>query len=262
MTEWYYVEDGEKVGPISQEEVEKLISEGHIQEETYLWTKGYDNWEKLADISELSHLCQNTESLDDMGFPPVIEDAITKEFSWEELGNNDKIIMIKVGIDRGGKETEYGPYTLKELQKAFGENRINEKTLVFVKGMKEWVFLSDIPIYSTYFGVPEIQVEEIDRRKNTRKPFVARMFFHDTNELFEGVCRDISTGGMQVLVSDAPFKSGDEITMNVHPDNDSYNFVASGLVVRMLESNQGFAIRFISLNSEAETAINSYLQTN
>jgi hypothetical protein len=261
MAEWYYVDSGERVGPITQDEVEKLVVDGVLDADSYVWTKGYENWEKLGEVEELSYIYA-TEEAADTGLPPVIGDEGPKEFSWEDLGNHDKVIMIKVGIDRGGKETEYGPYTLIELQKAFGENRINEKTLVFINGMNEWIFLSDSPIFEKFFGSPQIKIEDIDRRKNSRKPFVARMFFHDTNELFEGVCRDISTGGMQVLVSGAPFNVGDEITLNVHPDNDSYSFVASGSVVRKLDADQGFALRFKNLSGEAEAAIDSYVKSN
>jgi hypothetical protein len=33
-----------------------------------------------------------------------------------------------------------------------------------------------------------------------RKPFIARIFFNNDKKFFEGICRDISVGGMQVLV--------------------------------------------------------------
>lgn len=269
MNTWYYVDGSERVGPVDESKLESLVKSGHLTEESYVWKKGFTNWTKLKDVSELSHLLvvdeEEIPSFEVSGndFPPIIDQGgSAPSFTFENLGPKDKVISIKIGIDRGGSEVEYGPYTLEELKKAFHENRINEKTLCFIPGMKEWIFLSDIPKFKELFGVTPPMVSDVDRRRNSRRPFVARMFLHDSRELLEGVCRDISIGGMQILVSDFPYDLGDEISLNVHPDNDLYNFVATGLLVRKLEGNQGFAIRFVNLSDEAEKAIYSYLNNN
>lgn len=47
--------------------------------------------------------------------------------------------------------------------------------------------------------------------------------------------------------------------MNVHPDNSDYHFVARGKVVRILDGDQGFSLRFSGLNDEAKNAINDYI---
>ena len=73
------------------------------------------------------------------------------------------------------------------------------------------------------------------------------------------LCRDISVGGLQVLVSSFPGNIGDDVTMNVHPDNSDYNFVASGKIVRLLEGGQGFSLRFLDLSPEAEQSIRTYI---
>lgn len=268
MSTWYYVDGTEKVGPLEEVKIHELLKNGTLNEESYVWTKGFENWIKVKDVQELVVVLQSSHENEDIpdidpldGFPPIIDNTPSnvKTFSFDNLSENDKVISIKVGIDRGASETEYGPYTIKELKKAFNENRINEKTLFYIPGMKEWIFLSDMPKFKEIFGAAPPVITDIERRRNTRKPFVARMFFHDSKVLFEGVCRDISVGGMQILVAQAPFSLGDEINLNVHPDNDAYNFVATALVVRRLAADQGFAIRFVNLSSEAENAINSYL---
>ena len=88
------------------------------------------------------------------------------------------------------------------------------------------------------------------------------MFFHNESVVYEGICRDISVGGLQVLVDGFPGNIGDEISLNVHPENTDYNFVASGKVVRILEGDQGFSLRFIQLSDEATNAIEDYLSKN
>lgn len=264
MTKWYYVENGERVGPVEENELQALVENGGLASDGYVWKKGFENWTKLEEVEELAHLLekptQMPPAMNDM--PPVIDESEVKSFSWEELSATDKVISIKIGLDRGGEQIEYGPYTLNELKKAYDENRINDKTLVYIPGMKEWIFLAETPVYENVFGGLPPAIDDVEKRRDIRKPFVARMFFHDSKEVFEGVCRDISVGGMQILVSDFPCDIGDEVTLNVHPDNDNYHFVATGLVVRRLEANQGFALRFVDLSNEAERAISSYVETN
>ena len=107
-----------------------------------------------------------------------------------------------------------------------------------------------------------IKEKEDDRRKNKRKPFVARMFYHNDSIVYEGICRDISIGGLQVLVDGFPGKIGDDISLNVHPENTEHSFVAGGKIVRILEGDQGFSLRFMNLSEEARDSIEAYLEKN
>ena len=265
MSDWYYVEGSERIGPRSLAEMEELILSKHLNEESFVWTGGFDNWARLGDVDELATFLKNDlpPAIDEM--PPIIDNVEAVTYTWETLKADDKVINIKIGLDRGGEEMEYGPYTVGEIRRAFSQKRINAKTLAFIPGDHEWQFLSDISIFSDLFSDAENNSVEIidqstkEKRRSLRKPFIAKMFVHDQNILLEGVCRDISTGGLQVLVSNSPFQIGEEITLNVHPDNSDYHFVANGLVVRSLEANQGFALRFVDLDSEAENAITTYL---
>ncbi|PIK16480.1 GYF domain-containing protein [Halobacteriovorax sp. JY17] len=252
MTSWYYVEGKDRVGPVEEPKLRELLQSGALDSESYIWTKGFDNWKKFHEVEELGHL---------LG-AEVLEEAPSQSssFNWKGISKSEKIFMIKIGIDRGTQEVEYGPYDLDELVQAFSEKRINEKTLIYVPGqMKEWIFLADVPIYESLFNTMPPVIDEIDRRKNLRKPFVARMFFHDHEDFFEGVCRDISIGGLQILVSNFPGSVGEEVSMNVHPDNSDYCFTAKGEIVRLLDGGQGFSLRFIELNNEAKSSIESYV---
>ena len=125
--------------------------------------------------------------------------------------------------------------------------------------MSTWVLLGDFERFDEIAGGLPPQITPEDRRINVRKPFVARLFFHDNSQVYEGVCRDISVGGLQILVSDFPCEIGDNVSMNVHPDNSNYHFTASGRVVRKLEGNAGFSLRFDGLNQEAQEAIQNYI---
>ena len=251
MNTWYYVQGSDRVGPVNESTIADLLKSGTLNEESYVWTKGFENWAKVNTVKELSTYLhveeESTSSVEGFGI------------DWSQIAKDEKVFMIKIGLDRGTKEVEYGPYSMEELKRAFDEKRINDKTFVFIQGMESWVFLAELPIYQTIFSSMPPVIEEIDRRNNTRKPFVARLLFHDDAVVYEGVCRDISIGGMQVLVSSFPGKIGDVISMNVHPENTKYNFVAKAEVVRILDGSQGFSLRFIDIGEDASVSIQNYL---
>ncbi|MCK5882820.1 MAG: DUF4339 domain-containing protein [Bacteriovoracaceae bacterium] len=248
---WYYVENNDRVGPITAEELMGYINDGKLTEKSYVWKKGFDNWKRASEVEEFQVVPEDDLKLE---IPEKIE-----EIDWESVSNSDRIFMVRIGTDRGGQETEYGPFSLAMLKKLFDENRINGKTYIYGKGMINWSFLADIPIFESLFAELPPMIEDDDRRSNIRRPFVAKMFFHDNSQLFEGVCRDVSTGGVQIMVSGVPVKVGEEISLNVHPDNSDYNFVARGKVVRILDGDQGFSLRFVNLNEEARNSIIDYV---
>ncbi|TNF03664.1 MAG: DUF4339 domain-containing protein [Deltaproteobacteria bacterium] len=265
---WYYVDGSERVGPVAKSEIEGLFEVGKLNSESYVWTKGYDNWKKIAEVDEFSSLGSGSEDedTDDDIIAPVemkVERAeverSNENFDFTSIDPDEKRITIKIGLDRGGSEAEYGPFSLNQLKQAFKEKRINAKTLIYTSGMKDWTFLADLPLYQELFEEMPPVIGETERRSNTRKPFIARMFFHDQNDVFEGVCRDISVGGLQILVSGFPGNVGDTVNLNVHPDNSDYCFVASGKVVRLLDGGQGFSLRFTDISDEAKKSISEYI---
>jgi hypothetical protein len=271
---WYYVQGSERVGPVDKDKLSQLFSAGELNEDSYVWKKGFDNWKFLKDVEELSDVMNppETSAVDAeedfeketdpfMQIPPLSKSS-NDSFNWDNISEEDPVISIKIGLDRGGHETEYGPFTINQLRKALSENRINEKTFIFTPGLDDWMFFGDTPIYQKITGGLPPTIEDHDRRINKRRPFIARLFFHDNEQVYEGICRDISVGGLQLLVSDCPVQVGDEVNLNVHPDNSDYHFVARGKVVRTLDGERGFSLRFEDLNEEAVNSIHQYIQSS
>lgn len=249
---WYYVENGERRGPMDLTDLQSLVKNKTLSEDDFIWTKGMENWQKVKDVSEFRDAFHAPSSQDG---PSLSEE----ELVLQKLSNNENSIFIKIGADRGGANIEYGPYSLEIIKKLFKENRINGKTFVFLQGMKDWKMLADFDDYSEIFkGVPPVIAEE-ERRASKRKPFVARMLFESEQQVYVGICRDVSVGGMQVLVDHFPTSIGHKISINVHPENTEHHFVASGEVVRHLDGGHGFSFRFLELKSEAKEAIEKYL---
>ena len=255
--DWYYVEGEKRIGPIKEEQLIKKIKDGSLGSDNFVWKKGFDNWKKVKDVNELSSIDEESSEI-----PTIVKSTSKRDIDWESIKENEKVFLIKIGIDRGGEEVEYGPYSLNILKKAASEGRINGKTLIFVSGMNSWEFISELPIYEEIFEDQKEDLSGEDRRRNTRKPFVARMFYHNDSIVYEGICRDISIGGLQVLVDGFPGKIGDDISLNVHPENTEHSFVAGGKIVRILEGDQGFSLRFMNLSEEAKGSIEAYLEKN
>lgn len=253
---WYYVKDGARQGPVSLGELQQLVSKGNITGQDYVWCRQFENWKRVKEVSELAAEPQRPAS----PTPNRSEEQSSQTTKLSKTPEAQKAWFIRIGPDRGETATDYGPFDRATLKKLYEENRINGKTLVYGPGLSAWIPLADIEDYQEVFSDMPPVIDESERRRFIRRPFVARMLIHDKNNVYEGVCRDISVGGMQVLVSDFPSRVGDDITINVHPDNTDYHFVSSGKIVRALEANQGFSFRFSDLSPEAKNAIETYLQ--
>lgn len=262
---WYYVFSGERQGPVEKDEIISLCLNGTLGDEDYVWKKGFENWVKIVDAQEIkSQIMKASEpeptpvqapaSIGE-AFPEPIEDA---PVDLAKYSPKEKSFFIKTGSDRGREEIEYGPFSLELLKRLYDENRINGKTYVFCKEMKNWELLGDMNGFEDVFEDAPPVIKDEDRRAFRRKPFIARMFIENENRVFEGICRDISIGGMQVLVDHFPVEVGKRVSINAHPENSEYHFTASGEIVRKLEGGLGFSFRFINLNEEAVQAINSY----
>ncbi len=241
--QWYYVENKERVGPVSQPELMKLIESNILGPEHFVWAKGYENWKKIKDVETLQ------------------VKKVSNKISLKSLSDDDKRIYIRTGADRGGGvATDYGPFSLNLIKNLYKENRINGKTLIYFQGLTNWTYLADMSDFQEIFQELPPSIEQVDRRSAQRKPFIARLLVSDQKGVFEGICRDVSIGGMQVLVANFPAKLGDKISLNVHPENTDYHFAASGTIVRILEGSQGFSFRFATLSTEAKKAIESYIE--
>lgn len=277
MSQWYYVQGRERVGPVEEEEIVTLIKNQELTEDSFVWRRGFQDWQKLHTIDELSiHLTDDDQFEEDttkeISIPideiskinETTQDRITRPgFDWALVDKDELRFHIKVGLDRGmSVETEYGPYSLNQLIRAYQENRINHKTFLFCEGMDNWMFVADIPVYESLFNKLPPEIPDHERRQTIRRPFVARLLFHDGEQVYEGICRDVSVGGLQVLVANAPVKVGEKIKMNVHPDNSDYHFTAMGTIVRCLDGNQGFSMRFEELSEGAVETITNYVTTH
>ncbi len=53
MTQWYYANEGQQIGPIEEPEFKNLIAAGGITPETQVWTEGFEQWVPAGEIEGL-----------------------------------------------------------------------------------------------------------------------------------------------------------------------------------------------------------------
>lgn len=193
MVSWYYVEGTERVGPVSFEALETLYKDEKIGFDTYVWKKGFANWERLKNVNELTHL-QNKDyvksevvveetseeaedglidiSLDENDVGLTVEAnyqndtvAEVEPISWLKINKNESKFFILIGNDRIKTPKEvFGPYSVTELLEAYHQKRINGKTLVFTQGFDSWQALAAIPYFKDELGFSALTLP-IDSRK-------------------------------------------------------------------------------------------------
>ncbi len=144
MISWYYVLGSERIGPVNEKVLQELFKNEALGLESYIWRKGFTNWEKLKDVNELD-LSKNIFKSDVKESSP----EIILKFDWTSIDENEQSFFIKIGLDRKYQieKNLYGPYSLKELRESLDEKRINKKTLIFSAGMSGWIEIGNTPLF-------------------------------------------------------------------------------------------------------------------
>jgi hypothetical protein len=160
MNSWYYVQGTERMGPVDEKALKQLFTEGIIQNDSYVWTKGFANWERLHRVKELKYFIDTVENILEVKQSPQID----FNFDWEKINFHDEIFYILIGNDRHNEEDILGPYSLKELYGAFIQKRINEKTLVYTPGMVYWERLGAISTIRNLWKIGSDEVSLFEQR--------------------------------------------------------------------------------------------------
>lgn len=148
MVNWYYVRGSERVGPVSVEVLRDLFTRQELNLESYVWRKGFQNWERLKDVAEL----------DLSGKAPAVEEEIKTEeksspelefkLDWAKIRDDEELFFVKIGSDRKNyiDAENFGPFTIEELREAKDEKRINDKTLIYAPGLPGWIEAGETPL--------------------------------------------------------------------------------------------------------------------
>ncbi len=176
MISWYYVQGSERVGPVSEEALKELFLKEEINLESYVWRKGFQNWERIKDVNELNMEAPVDLPVSNLAIvEPVVEKdfevvaepmvqvvkqpkpkstvqeespEIFLNFNWNSHKEKEELFFIKIGHDRKihSNSKYFGPYSIHELREAILENRINNHSLIFSPGMPGWIEVGETPL--------------------------------------------------------------------------------------------------------------------
>lgn len=69
---WYYVLNGQQMGPVPKEEFDRLVAAGTISNSTLVWSDGMDNWKAYGEVR---------------GGTPALTAAVTRSTSADPVGD-------------------------------------------------------------------------------------------------------------------------------------------------------------------------------
>ncbi len=255
MINWYYVQGSERVGPVGVEILKNLFLKGELNLESYIWRKGFQNWERLKDVSELDFSSteikaqvkedEKTEIVEEINSP-----EISFSFDWNKIRDEEELFFIKIGSDRKNKiETNlYGPYSLSELKEAITEKRINNSTLIFAAGMPGWIEIGKTPLE------PKNSKLNVDNVIDQ-----APLFLVVNNEPLPIIALIEHAGIKKVtLLGAGPFQAGHDVICSLYSGS---SLKAKNLKLNIEEFNtkeQKAICRVIDMNDKAKKVIQEY----
>ncbi len=108
--EWFYVKDGEQAGPATAVEVEQHYAAGVIEDETYIWREGMNDWLRFREVPEFGHVAprQPVELPDEANEGNAFKDGMAGvTFSSEEPAAGEKTTPA---VARGNGHADLGGF--------------------------------------------------------------------------------------------------------------------------------------------------------
>lgn len=235
--EWYLASGDQSVGPLSAAEILTQLQAGRIGLAHYVWANGMADWKRIFEVPAFRALVPQTPD-NKRPEPPISTAVIEEKKDWFVFAQG----------------TQYGPFTVQEVKNLLTSKRINPSDHAWKDGLTQWESIAQLNEFST---------RAVERRVGPRKIFLAKVVFADGDGVRVGTCRDLSIGGMQVLIDlDAP-APGKNLSLNISPPDlkkpTFEAFTAKGRVVRVLEDGRGFSFRFESMNDRSQKILQSLI---
>jgi hypothetical protein len=250
---WFTVVNARPVGPLSSKEIVQRIQAHEMNFASHVWKEGFSGWTRLYDVIDFKPLLPAEPGANLIA---EIQKASTASPPPLAPAQKQELRTWYIYLD----EANYGPVSESEVLSLIQAGRVGPATFVWQKGFADWQPAKDIPNWAQALGGGAAAAKPMmDKRSAPRKPFEAKILLTDGKEVGWAICRDISVGGMQVLMDHSPGPAGTALRLNVNPHGNIPAFACEGVVVRILEDGRGFSFRFKGLSAEARNAIEKYI---
>lgn len=254
--EWFSAGSGIPEGPLSPKDIVDRVQSGKFNLATHLWKEGMTGWQRLYEISKFRSLLPPEPSPDLISQIQEKTKKVTPPPIPSKPKDEPRIWYVYL------EETQYGPFSDTEIQSLMDASRVTAETYVWKKGFADWELAEKMSFFGKRADAPVAAPKlPADKRGAPRKPFEARIILTDGREVGWAICRDISIGGMQLLMDHMPGEVGAVLKMNVTSNMTNIpSFAVEGTIVRVLDDGRGFSFRFQNLPDDAKTAITKYIQ--
>lgn len=233
---WHVFSGETWIGPYSVFEIHEKIIRNEITWVHYIWKKGEPCSKRICDVS-----------LFQASLPQQPTSQPVSKCVWY----------------LHDKHSQMGPYSVDEVHHFYTITRIDSTCYVWKNGMANWERLDKISEFQFFLKKKShlSQSTQKERRCSLRRPLIAKIIIAQDESVLIGMCRDISVGGVQVLLAESPGKVGTKLKMNISSSGGSEGiepFVAVGVIVRILTDDRGFSFRFEKISDQAQNAIRAY----
>lgn len=168
--QWYYVANGQRQGPISQAEFERLVADGTIKGETLVWREGMREWQPYSTVAptpvgagaaitdangEETQVC----AVSGKRYP--VREMIQYDGKWISAEHRDEYFQrMREGVAQPGVSAMPGPYGYGGFWRRFVAYMIDAIILGVVNQIL--IFLVFAVFGMTYtFGGPRIQPGQV-----------------------------------------------------------------------------------------------------
>lgn len=248
---WYTVVNSRPAGPLSAKEIVQRIQSGELGFASHVWKEGFNGWTRIYDVIDFKPLLPAEPSASVIAEIQKSTQASPPPLSPKQ---KEELRTWYVYLD----ETNYGPISDREVDMLIQSGRVSGATYMWQKGFPDWQQASTIPAWQKQVSGGKSE-KKADKRSAPRKPFETKVILTDGKEVGWALCRDISVGGMQVLMDRAPGPVGTQLKLNVNTRGNVQGFTCEGTIVRILEDGRGFSFRFTHLSADAKSAIEKYI---
>jgi len=249
MVNWYYVRGSERVGPVSVDVLRDLFTRQELTLESYVWRKGFQNWERLKDVAELDLSGKSPAAVLEQHEEASSPEMMFK-FDWKKIRDEEELFFVKIGSDRKNLiDAEYfGPFSFNELKEAKEEKRINDKTLIYAVGLQGWIEAGETPLNPIHLDVSLEHVKDeaplLLVIENDPLPLVALVDKAGTKE-----CTILGTG---------PFKAGSQKLCSLYTGKD---LKAKNVKINIEEyepKHQRAVCKIVEINEDARKVMQNY----
>lgn len=248
---WFVAVEERLLGPVSGKEVALWVVGGEISLVHFAWHEGMSRWQRLLELKDFKSLLPTEPE------PALMAQARTKLHKQADPAGEPPAAPRVWFLFMN--DSQYGPFSANEVQLMADAGRVNAHTYVWKKGMADWVLAPSVTELGLKLSAPQAKGAKSEKRVTPRKPFEAKLLLTNGQEVGWALCRDISIGGMQVLIDRVPGGVGTTLKLNVTAAGDIPAFACDGEIVRVLEDGRGFSFRFTSLPAKAKAAIEKYI---